>query len=279
VLLLPMLLVRPAAPPPGAVWFTLLDVGQGLAAVLRTRHHTLVFDTGPRFSDSFDTGDSVVLPYLRSQGITFLDTLLVSHGDNDHSGGASSILSGIPVAELLSSVPQRFTHLATRCRAGQRWRWDGVEFSILHPDTDTTWHGNNGSCVLRVQIGAYAVLLPADIEAEAERHLLTAQSDRLKATILVAPHHGSRTSSTRAFIAAVAPEQVLFPVGYRNRYGFPRPDVAKRYAERGAQRLDSAVEGAIEYRIDPLMGIGSPLRYRRTALRYWNWRPPEQAGP
>jgi competence protein ComEC len=274
VLLLPMLLVRPATPAPGAVWFTLLDVGQGLAAVVRTQHHTLVFDTGPRYSDSFDTGAAVVLPYLRNQGIDFLDMLLVSHGDNDHSGGAASILAGMPVAALLSSVPQRFDTLAGHCRAGQRWNWDGVEFRILHPDEASQWHGNNGCCVLLVQGQGGSVLLPGDIEADAERQLLAVQDGALHATILVAPHHGSSTSSTRDFIVNVAPRYVLFPVGYRNRYRFPRPDVLARYAELGAQRLDSDVEGAIGFRIDPASGVSRPVSYRRSARRYWNWRPP-----
>lgn len=274
VLLLPMFLARPAIPPPGAVWFTLLDVGQGLAAVVRTQHHTLVFDTGPRFSDSFDTGAAVVLPYLRTQGINFLDTLLVSHGDNDHSGGATSILSEMPVAELLSSVPQRFTHLATRCRAGQHWQWDGVEFKILHPDQTQDWQGNNGCCVLLVEGQGGRVLLTGDIEAEAEHQLVAVQGNALHAALLVAPHHGSRTSSTREFITAVAPARVLFPVGYRNRYGFPRPDVVARYAELGVQRLDSDVEGAIEFQVDPKLGVSAPSLYRRSARRYWNWSPP-----
>lgn len=274
VLLLPMLLIRPATPAPGAVWFTLLDVGQGLAAVVRTQHHTLVFDTGPRYSDSFDAGAAVVLPYLRNQGIDFLDMLLVSHGDNDHSGGAASILAGVPVAELLSSVPQHFNTLAEHCRAGQTWNWDGVEFRILHPEAAPQWHGNNGCCVLLVQGQGGSVLLPGDIEADAERQLLATQSKVLNVAILVAPHHGSRTSSTHDFIASVAPHYVLFPVGYRNRYGFPRPDVVARYAGVGARRLDSDVEGTIEFHIDPEAGVGNPASYRRAARRYWNWRPP-----
>ncbi len=274
MLLLPMLLIRPPVPAPGAVWFTLLDVGQGLAAVVRTQHHTLVFDTGPRYSPSFDTGAAVVLPYLRNQGVDFLDLLLVSHGDNDHSGGAASILAGIPVAELLSSVPQRFKTLAEHCRAGRHWNWDGVEFRILHPDRTRDWHGNNGSCVLLVQGQGGNVLLTGDIEAAAERHLLSAQPDMLHAAILVAPHHGSRTSSTYDFIADVAPQYVLFPVGYRNRYRFPRPEVVARYAELGSHRLDSDVEGAIAFHIDPETGVSRPASYRRAARRYWNWHPP-----
>jgi competence protein ComEC len=274
VLLLPMLLIRPATPAPGAVWFTLLDVGQGLAAVVRTQHHTLVFDTGPRYSDSFDTGAAVVLPYLRNQGVDFLDMLMVSHGDNDHSGGAASILAGMPVAELSSSVPQRFDTLAEHCQAGQRWNWDGVEFRILHPDQVPRWHGNNGCCVLLVQGRGGSVLLPGDIEADAERRLLTTHAGMLHAAILVAPHHGSQTSSTQDFIASVAPRYVLFPVGYRNRYGFPRPEVLARYTELGSRRLDTDVEGAIGFRIDPETGVSDPVGYRRLARRYWNWRPP-----
>ncbi len=275
LLLLPMLLIRPETPARGAVWFTLLDVGQGLSAVVRTQHHTLVYDTGPRYSNSFDTGAAVVLPYLRYQGVDFLDMLLVSHGDNDHSGGAASILAGMPVAELLSSVPQRFKTLASHCRAGQHWNWDGVQFRILHPDRTRDWPGNDGSCVLLVQGRGGNLLLPGDIEAVVERHLLTTQAGVPRAAILVAPHHGSRTSSTSDFVAGVAPRYVLFPVGYRNRYRFPRPEVVARYNELGSQRLDSDVEGAIEFHIDPEKGVGSPENYRRTARRYWNWRPPQ----
>ncbi|MHB8472599.1 MAG: DNA internalization-related competence protein ComEC/Rec2 [Gammaproteobacteria bacterium] len=275
VLLLPVVLLRPEVPRPGAVWFTLLDVGQGLAAVVHTAHHTLVFDTGPRFSDSFDTGAAVVLPYLRSLGINFVDTLVVSHGDNDHSGGAVSILANIPVAELLSSVPERFTHLSARCRAGQSWRWDGVNFRILHPDATRTWQGNNSCCVLSIEAPGGRVLMPADIEAEAEHHLVTEQADRLRAAILVAPHHGSRTSSTDEFISAVAPTYVLFPVGYRNRYGFPRSDVATRYVEHHAQRFDTDSAGSIEFHIDPDTGVSTPRSYRQAARRYWNVSGPE----
>lgn len=275
VMLLPMILLRPEAPRSGALWFTLLDVGQGLSAVVRTEHHTLVFDTGPRFSDSFDTGAAVVLPYLRSQGVNFIDTLLISHGDNDHSGGATSILANMPVAALLSSVPERFAYRGTRCHAGQSWRWDGVNFRILHPDATRTWQGNNECCVLLIEAPGGRVLLPADIEAEAEHHLVTEQADRLRAAILVAPHHGSRTSSTDEFISAVAPTYVLFPVGYRNRYGFPRGDVAMRYIEHHAQRFDTDSAGSIEFYIDPDTGVSTPRSYRQTARRYWNTSGPE----
>lgn len=275
LLLLPLVLLRPDAPRAGALWFTLLDVGQGLAAVARTEHHTLVFDTGPRFSDSFDTGAAVVLPYLRSQGVGFIDTLLISHGDNDHSGGAYSVLANMPVAALLSSIPARFAHPGTRCRAGQTWRWDGVTFRILHPDASRTWQGNNSCCVLSIEAPGGRVLLPADIEAAAEHRLVTEQAEALRATILVAPHHGSRTSSTEEFIAAVAPSYVLFPVGYRNRYGFPRSEVVTRYADHHAQRFDTDSAGSIEFHIDPDTGVSLPRSYRQTARHYWNASAPE----
>ncbi|MDE2088707.1 MAG: DNA internalization-related competence protein ComEC/Rec2, partial [Gammaproteobacteria bacterium] len=201
VLLLPMFLLRPPAPAPGAVWLTLLDVGQGLAAVVRTRHHALVYDTGPRSSARFDAGSAVVVPYLRHMGIPALDLLLVSHGDNDHIGGARSILQRMPVRSVLTSVPRKLGYAsARRCVAGQSWRWDGVEFHVVHPPPEWFGRGNDASCVLRVRAPGGSLLLTGDIERPAEEYLLRHHARALPARILVVPHHGSRTSSSAAFI-------------------------------------------------------------------------------
>ncbi len=275
VWLLPLLLARPAMLPHGEAEFTLLDVGQGLAAVVRTRHHTLVFDTGPRFPSGFNTGEAVLAPFLRERGVVRLDRLIVSHGDNDHLGGARALAAEFPPVLVTSSVPQRLVELgAQACRGGERWRWDGVAFEILHPAPDYAVRGrsgNNRSCVLRVAAGGAAVLLPGDIERPAEHHLLSSRPGSLRAEVLVAPHHGSRTSSSAAFIDAVAPRYVLFPVGYRNRYGFPKDDVVARYRTRGVEVLDSARHGAIRFRLTP---AGAQLRdtWRQSARRYWHRR-------
>ncbi len=272
--LLPLLAIRPAMLPAGEAEFTLLDVGQGLAAVVRTRHHALVFDTGPRFPSGFNTGEAVIAPFLRQQGVAGLDLLIVSHGDNDHIGGALGLAREWPPARVLSSVPQRLTALgAEACRGGERWRWDGVDFELLHPPADDAGkgrRGNNRSCVLRVSAGGGRVLIPGDIEGPAERQLLARHAEALAAGVLVVPHHGSRTSSSEAFIDAVAPRFALFPVGYRNRYGFPKADVVNRYRERGIRLLDSASHGAIRFRLGGEGGLRLVDTWRQSARRYWH---------
>ncbi len=266
--LLPVLLVAAPRPLPGEAWLHVLDVGQGLAAVVETRNHRLVFDTGPRFGSDFDAGEAVVLPFLRQRGIAGLDVLIVSHGDNDHIGGAASLLRELPVDRLLSSVPERLPG-ARACRAGQRWQWDGVVFELLNPDAAMARRGgNDASCVLRVSNRAGALLLSGDIERAAERQLLTERAESLAADVLLAPHHGSLTSSTPAFIAAVRPRWVVFATGYRNRFGFPRPAVVARYREQGIIPLDTATSGMISVRLGR-DGLQAPRAYRREQRRYW----------
>lgn len=273
VLLAPMVLVNPAHPAAGEARFTLLDVGQGLSAVVQTARHTLVFDTGPATEGGFDAGSAVVVPFLRHVGLGRVDTLIVSHGDMDHRGGAPAVLAQAAVARVLTSVPHKIDWREGRpetCEAGQHWTWDGVDFELLYPLHDQPYRGNDASCVLRVRAGGHSVLLPGDIERRSEALLVEGDAQQLPADIVVAPHHGSATSSTAAFLAAIHPAYVLFAVGYRNRYGFPRAEVVRRYAEAGVQRLDSAREGAITFRLGaaPL----EPHSYRREARRYWNAR-------
>jgi competence protein ComEC len=271
VLLLPLALGQPSGISPGAARFTLLDVGQGLAAVVETRHHTLVFDTGPRFSSRFDTGEAVVVPYLRRRGWGQVDHLVISHGDTDHIGGAESLLASMPVTAISSSVPKKLgAWPVTSCWRGQAWEWDGVQFTLLHPRADSAAIRNDASCVLKVTVGEHSVLLTGDIEKAAERTLLQHDQAMLRANILVAPHHGSNTSSTMPFIEAVNPEYVLFPVGYRNRFGFPREAVVQRYRQAGVRMLDTAGAGAISFSLG--QGTLEPSRYRYTARRYWHDR-------
>jgi len=264
VWLLPMLWLRPPGPGAGELWFTLLDVGQGLSAVARTEHHVLVYDTGGRFSARFDAGRAVVWPYLRAHGIGRVDRLIVSHGDNDHIGGAAGLMRALPVGHVQSSVPERLG--AQPCVAGERWEWDGVQFAMLNPPVATDGRANDSSCVLLISSRHGRVLLPGDIGKRAERRLLASASD-LAADVLVAPHHGSNSSSTAEFLAAVHPRYALFPVGYRNRYRHPHPNVVARYASLGARRYDSVTSGAIELRVHA-DGV-SLERYRERARRYW----------
>lgn len=278
VLLMPMLLTPPARPAPGELWFSLLDVGQGLAAVARTHTRTLVFDAGPRFSTRFDTGRAVVAPYLRHVGVDSIDMLIASHGDNDHIGGVASLRADFPPRAVLTSVPARVAD-AIACHSGQRWQWDGVDFEVMAPAaagaTDASAdlssvraRDNDASCVLRIASAWGGVLLPADIEARAEAELVQRWGPALATAVLVAPHHGSKTSSTPGFIAEVAPRIVLFPSGYKNRYRHPHPDVYARYAARGSIAAVTGESGAIELRMD---ATGIALRREREhARRFWH---------
>jgi competence protein ComEC len=250
---------------------TLLDVGQGLAAVIRTENHTLVFDAGPRFSSTFDTGQAVLVPFLRHQGVTRLDMLVVSHGDNDHIGGVDSLLAAFPAGRIISSVPEELSgNPVTPCRQGDVWQWDGVDFSVLYPGVEDTRTGNNASCVLRVEVpGGRTVLLTGDIERAAELSLLRNQHDALKTDILVVPHHGSKTSSSLPFVQAARPAVALFPVGHLNRYRLPNPEVVDRYAALGAEMYETGETGAITLSLVPGMPQPELHLYREESPRYW----------
>jgi competence protein ComEC len=270
--LAPAFLLAPAPPAEGGFVFTLLDVGQGLAAVVRTHGHVVVFDTGARFGPEFDAGAAVVVPYLRHLGIRRVDLLVLSHGDNDHVGGAESLAGALRIDRVTTSAPHKVSWTrAARCRAGDGWSWDGVRFELLHPPAEEAFEGNDASCVLRVGNAGGRVLLTGDIQAAAELALVRRYGgDGLGAHILVAPHHGSKTSSTPAFVAAVHPDYVVFPVGYRNRWGFPRPEVLGRYRARHVRAFDTAEHGAIVFEVPAAGGVGPPVSYRRLRARYWH---------
>jgi competence protein ComEC len=247
LLMLPLALYQPARPEPGAFRADMLDVGQGLASVVQTAGHTLVFDTGPKASDSFDTGALVLLPWLRGQGVSRVDRLVVSHADNDHSGGAPALLAEMPVGDILVSTAETLPGREVEiCSRGQQWMWDGVTFTVVHPSagfTDKT--DNNRSCVLRVANAYHSMLLTADIERLAENNLLQ-QDGNLAAEVLLVPHHGSKTSSGPAFIDAVAPKVAVVTSGYRNRFHHPAPSVQARYEQRGIMLLNTVDTGELE---------------------------------
>lgn len=245
--LLPLLLPYAPRPQAGAFRLTVLDVGQGLAAVVETAGHVLVYDTGARFSDSFNAGDAAVLPYLYKRGYSRIDMLLISHGDNDHIGGAHAVIGALPVTQARSSVPQALPVAAGYCRKGQHWQWDGVDFEILHPPNDRFVHSNNQSCVLRISAPGGRALLPGDIEADAERRLISDMPSRLAADVLIAPHHGSRSSSSARFIERVGPDYTVFSTGYRNRYQFPDSDIIRRYRSRQVTVFNTATDGAVVF--------------------------------
>ncbi len=276
-----VLLLMPAPRPEwGGVWMDVLDVGQGLAVVVRTRNHALVYDTGPRYSADNDGGSRVLLPALRALGVDRLDGLIVSHSDTDHSGGALSLQQGIPIGWLLSSLEPAHPLVARispsmPCYAGQTWAWDGVRFDILHPLLEQVWDEqrktNDRGCVLRVSAEGQRLLLPADIEALSEAELLERGPQELAAEVLIAPHHGSKTSSTPQFLDAVSPQWAIFTVGYRNHFGHPKPEVMARYQERNIRLLRTDETGAVALSVEKnrLTVTGARARFPH----YWEEAP------
>jgi competence protein ComEC len=278
-LMLPLFLSLPPRAAPGELWLTVLDVGQGLAVVARTHGHALLYDTGPAFSDQVSAGERIVVPYLRASGVRRLDGVIVSHDDLDHSGGTLAVLQAMPVQWLSSPLPKLHPISETaankrRCSAGERWEWDGVAFEMLHPDAESynefDLKDNDRSCVLRIVSPYGAVLLPADIERRSEIRLLRDSPRRLSADVLIAPHHGSRTSSTPEFVVAVAPRLVVFAVGYRNRFGHPHPAVVRRYRDQGSELVRTDLAGAVLVRMSS-SGIETS-GWRQLERRYWQGR-------
>ncbi|MDD5276544.1 MAG: DNA internalization-related competence protein ComEC/Rec2 [Methylovulum sp.] len=268
VMLMPIIFTRPNNPEPGNFILTLLDVGQGLAVVVQTSQHTLVYDTGAKFSADSDMGRGVVLPFLRARGVAKIDNLMISHGDNDHIGGTASLLQQMPADTVLTSVPQQLSQYApVMCRAGQSWRWDEVSFAVLSPPLALAESDNDNSCVLKITAKNGSVLLTGDIEARAERALVETYGDQLKAKVLIAPHHGSKTSSTTAFLRAVQPRLVLIPAGYRSQFGHPHKKVLLRYQTMRAKWLNTADSGAIT--INSEGGLTVQI-WREIARRYWH---------
>lgn len=277
VLMLPLVLVEPARPAAGELRLTVLDVGQGLAVHAQTASHDLVYDTGPQFSPDANSGNRILLPYLRAAGVRRLDGLILTHEDKDHSGGALSLLDGLPVAWSMSSLPAdhpfRDAPGHRPCIGGQAWEWDGVRFEMLHPEAAgydaAKRKSNDMSCVLKLSAAHGSALLTGDIETISEQALSKRQGGRLRADVLLAPHHGSRTSSSPEFLAAVGAKTVVFPVGYRNRFRHPNEAVWRRYEETGAQLLRTDRDGAVTLRF----GVSQELTLQREAhRRYWHGR-------
>ena len=274
----PLLTQLPSSPPAGEFTVTAFDVGQGMALLVETHRHRLLYDTGPQYAPGANGATRVILPFLRGRGIGSLDTMVVSHSDIDHSGGAADMLATLPVTDLLSSLPQSHPAVEaarrhTRCGAGQQWRWDGVLFEMLGPETasyaDHTLKSNARSCVLRISAGGKAVLLAADIEAVQEAELVRRTPQALRADVLLAPHHGSGTSSTMAFLQTVKPTLGVFQVGYRNRYRHPKAEVYARYADLGIRRLRTDETGAVTLHFGQTLSV---TEHRREHARYWHGR-------
>ena len=273
-LALPLLLPPRVLPATGQFALTVVDVGQGTAVLLRTTNHLLVYDAGPQYSRDADAGERVLLPLLRANGERRIDLLMLSHRDTDHVGGAAALLAALPVTAISSSLEDAHPLLNAgaphrRCEAGQRWQWDGVAFEVLHPqplDFERARKSNALSCVLHVQGRDSSVLLTGDIERAQEAALVAAYGDALRSDLLLVPHHGSRTSSSSAFLDAVHPRIAVVQAGYRNRFGHPAPEVVERYREQGVKLVESPQCGAWMWIVN---GANPGLCQRDADRRYW----------
>ena len=281
VFLLPMFLIHPDVPVSGSVRLVIFDVGQGLAVAAQTSNHALLYDSGPTFNSEANSGNRILAPSLKGMGIGKLDMLMLTHNDSDHIGGALSVMQALPVELLSSSLPADSPILlqaakTERCSDGQRWDWDGVRFEILHPTlssyTDDNIKNNDRGCVLHISSGSNSVLLAADIEKNSEHDLLSRHANKLNSTLLVVPHHGSKTSSTGDFVAAVHPRYAVFTLGYRNRFGHPKEEVVERYRATGSELLRSDEDGAILVEMDT--ETIHVEKFRRTHARYWHQAAP-----
>jgi competence protein ComEC len=272
VLWLPLVWHEPERPADGTFRVTLLDVGQGMSAVVETARRTLVYDLGPRLSDHFDATSAVVVPFLRERGVRRVDRLVVSNADSDHAGVPAALTEALPVADVRSGDPDGIRGVTARpCVAGDAWSWDGVDFRFLHPD-GPAWQGNDQSCVLQVSAGPSRLLLTGDIGSGVERQLVRRHGDGLQALVVQVPHHGSRTSSSAELVAAARPAYALLSTGFRNRFGFPKPDVVDRWRSVGATVLDTQESGAIGFTVGPAGVEAGPERWRHATRRYWHRR-------
>jgi competence protein ComEC len=260
---------RDFAADPAVTRVAVLDVGQGTSVVVYSARRALLYDTGGGDPAGLNMARSVVLPFLRHRGIAELDTLVLSHGDRDHSAGARSVLRALPAERVRygSTVPGLSAGLP--CRAGEAWRWPGgQEFQFLSPALEAGLTSNNASCVLRITLGEYVLLLPGDIESERERELVRYWGNDLRSDWLHAAHHGSKTSTSLAWLKHVLPQQVIISSGNANRFGHPHPEVVKRLEESGARLWQTDREGALEYELVP--GRAPVLRrYRTEQHRFW----------
>jgi len=273
----------------GEAKVTVLDVGQGLSVVIQTARHAMVYDAGTRFSAQSDAGGRIVVPFLRAEGIHQLSGVVLSHDDMDHSGGIASVASHLPIGWLLSSLSVDavlFQHVPLdmipkqsnlQCVAGQHWQWDGVQFDVLYPTLqrleDEFLKDNDKSCVIKMTSSFGSLLLSGDIERSSEGYLLEHASEQLASDILISPHHGSKTSSSKRFIDAVSPNYVMITNGYLNRFGHPKPVIQQRYEDVDATVYRSDYDGAVQIHFQANQPI-APIAWRKHNPKYWHDRYP-----
>ncbi|MFI4969111.1 MAG: DNA internalization-related competence protein ComEC/Rec2 [Lysobacterales bacterium] len=274
LLFLPLLWPDRPPPPAGAFAATVIDVGQGLSVFVRTHDHALLFDAGARYPSEFDLGEAAVLPTLRAFGIGRLDLLMVSHGDNDHAGGAPAVADVYPQARRTGGEPQRMALTVAQCRADQAWDWDAVHFRVLNPHAErlgtsaAAGPDNDRSCVLLVEGPAGRLLLTGDISRRVEPDVAS-QIGAGAPLVLVVPHHGSKTSSGAGFLAALRPALALVSAGWRNRFGHPNPQVVARYGAAGVPLLNTATGGALQVEFPAHAPPRLASQERGRGRRYW----------
>lgn len=268
---LPIFFNQAPRPKDGEAWFYLLDVGQGLASIVQTHDHVLLFDAGPKYG-STDAGERILWPFFREKRIKTLDHVILSHADSDHIGGFESISKRMTIQTLISSEPNRFKGSwdTKSCLAGESWYWNSVRFEMLHPDADFQGKRNERSCVLKVTLGEQSVLISGDIEKHAEAKLLKYDRVKLQSSIVVVPHHGSLSSSTPQFVKALSPQYALIPVGVTNQYGLPKEAVVKRYEATGSTVLLTSQTGAIWFKLAANQPINEPILWRQQQRKIWD---------
>jgi len=263
--ILPLFFVQPGKPKDHEFRFTMFEVGHGLASMVETRNHVLIYDAGPAFAGGLNTGDTVLAPYLQSRGMTTVNRVMISHAHNDHSGGYAAINRLFEIENVSTGSPEAMEGVEP-CQAGQSWVWDNVTFEILWPNPANPYRGNNASCVLKVSSKYGSLLLTGDIEKAAERYLVLHRKESLDGDVLQIPHQGSRTSSTSTFLDAVTPRIALLSSGYLNRFGHPHKSVMERYGLSQIEVVNTAYEGALTVRFAEQMTLH---KYRDSVTGYW----------
>lgn len=272
VLALPLIAGLVAIVPPKGPTLdvTVLDVGQGLSVVVETEEGLLIYDVGSKFSERFDAGSAIVAPYLRHLGKQAIDILVVSHSDNDHSGGVAGLQGKYKVKRIIAGQPDALTPRgAEQCRAGMNWQWGEVKFEVIHPQGNRNYSDNDFSCVVVIRLGDKTILLTGDISASTEAELLKRDALPRQITLLVAPHHGSNSSSIQGFVAAVAPLHVVYSTGFNHHFGHPHPEVVQRYASVEAKQWRTGESGAIKFHWQGKQGL-KIIEARRIQLGYWH---------
>ena len=265
-----LLLHKPLAPPQGCFDTYVLDVGQGLSVFVQSRNHSLLFDTGKSYRGGGSAAEQFVLPFLQYRGIANINTLVVSHADDDHAGGVTALLRHFNVERILAGegIPDAGLR-AEPCREGQNWRVDGIDFRLLHPGADDALSGNDASCVLIISAGQHRAALTGDVEDAGERKVLQRISHE-NLTVALIPHHGSLTSSSPSFVNQLRPDYAIASAGYANRWGFPKERVVRRWEGSGAAVLDTASSGAISFRLCTDGGIKMLREERERRRRFWH---------